>query len=54
MDGPQDLSGRFGKQRTILSLPGIETRFLGRPARSLAIISTELPRLRAIAVSGVV
>jgi len=37
-------SARFGVNTDLLLLPGIERRFLGRPARRLSTISTEPSR----------
>jgi hypothetical protein len=42
--GRQSQSGGFGGDINILPLPGIEPRFLDRPARSLIIVPTALPR----------
>jgi len=41
----QSCSGRFGTEKPPLSLPGIEGRLLGRPARRLVSTVTELVRL---------
>ena len=38
---PQSRSGRFGEEIHILSLPGIEPRFLGCPSRNLIITPAE-------------
>jgi hypothetical protein len=38
--------GRCGGEENLLTEPGIETRFLSSPARSLNAIPTALPRLR--------
>jgi hypothetical protein len=43
--GPLRQSGHFGGEKNLLSLPGIKPRFLGRPARGLVCIQTELARL---------
>jgi hypothetical protein len=40
--GPRSWSGRYREEKNLLPLPGIGPRFLGRPARSLIAISTEL------------
>jgi hypothetical protein len=42
---PERRSGRYGEGKSLLSLRGLELRFLGRPARSLVAIPTELSRL---------
>jgi hypothetical protein len=42
MGGTQIRSGYFGDEN-LLSLPGIATRLLGRTARILVTIPTELP-----------
>jgi hypothetical protein len=39
---PQGRSGHCGVQRNLLTLPSIEPRSLGRPARSPVAIQTEL------------
>jgi hypothetical protein len=41
----QAWSKRYMGDKNLLSLPGIEPRHLGRPARGLVAISTELSRL---------
>jgi hypothetical protein len=45
LGGPQKRSGRYGEENNPLPLPGIEPRFLGRPAHSLVTIPTALPQL---------
>ena len=50
MCGPQSVwvpgpDWRFGEEKNILSLSGIESQFLGRPVRSLVTILTEVPQL---------
>jgi hypothetical protein len=45
LDGPQSPPGRYGDVKNLLPLQGIEPLLLGRPARSLAVIPTELSRL---------
>jgi hypothetical protein len=42
---PQSLSGRYAEEKNLFPLPGIESRFLGRPARSLVATPIELSRL---------
>jgi hypothetical protein len=42
---PQDLYGYYGEEKNLLPLPEIEPRFLGRPARSLVDVPTELSPL---------
>jgi hypothetical protein len=39
---PQSRSGRYGEDRNLLPLPGIEPEVFGRPARSIVTILTEL------------
>ena len=41
--GPWGRSRRLGEKKDFLFLPSIKTRSLGRPARSLVTIPTELP-----------
>jgi hypothetical protein len=41
---PQSWAGRYGEGKNLLPLPGIKPRLLGRPARSLVAIPTELSR----------
>ena len=41
-------SGRFGIQINLLTLPGMEPRFIGRPALCQVAIPTELSRIRCI------
>jgi hypothetical protein len=43
--GPKSPSGHFGEEKNLLSLLEIETRFLGRPGRTLVTIPTELYKL---------
>jgi hypothetical protein len=43
LGGSQNRSGRYRVEKNLFPLPGIETRFLGRPACSLVAIPTELP-----------
>jgi len=44
--GPQNMCGSSGKEiMNLLTLPGMEPRFLGRPARDLVSILTTLPRV---------
>jgi hypothetical protein len=44
--GPlQDQYGRFGEQKSVFLLPGLELGFLGRPVRNLPTMPTELSRL---------
>jgi hypothetical protein len=43
--GPQSRCRRYGEEKHLLLLPGIEPRLLGRPARCLIAISTQLSRL---------
>jgi hypothetical protein len=38
----------LGEEKNLLPLPGIETRFLGCPARSVVTITTTLSRLYSI------
>jgi hypothetical protein len=40
MGGPQSRSGLCGEENNLLPLPGIKTRLLGHPARSLVSILT--------------
>jgi hypothetical protein len=47
MSGPQSKCGCYGGEKTLLSLAGIEPRYLGRPASKLVAISTQLSRLHA-------
>ena len=42
LGGPQSRSRRFGEVHSFFSLPGIELRYLGRPARNLVSIPIEL------------
>jgi hypothetical protein len=42
--GPESWRGCLGKEKKSLSLPGVELRFLGRPACSLVVMPTELSR----------
>jgi hypothetical protein len=44
--GPQSRSGRYGEDKNLSSLPGLEPRLLGLPACSLFAIPNELSRLR--------
>jgi hypothetical protein len=37
LDGSKGQSGRFGEETNLLLLPGLETRFLGRPIHNLVI-----------------
>ena len=52
LGGHQTLCGRFGEQKTILEIPGIETRTLGRPGLSLITIPTELSVLFYDVIGG--
>ena len=45
---PQTPSKLFGGEETLLLLPGIELRFLGRPARQLVAILSGLSQLHAL------
>jgi hypothetical protein len=45
LGGPQRRSGHYGEEENLLPTTGIEPRFLGRPARRLVTMSTELSRL---------
>ena len=45
LGGSECRAGRFGAEEKMLPLPGSEKKFLGCPARRLAIISTELSTL---------
>jgi hypothetical protein len=40
----QSRSGHYGEGENLLPLPGIETQLLGRPARSVIAVPTELSR----------
>jgi hypothetical protein len=40
--GPQSRDGRYGKEKSLLLLPGIDPRLLGSAARSPVAIPTEL------------
>jgi hypothetical protein len=42
MSGPPKRIGLYGECKNLLPLPGFEARFLGRPARNLAAVPTEL------------
>jgi hypothetical protein len=42
LGGPQSWSGRYKEENNLLPIPGIKSRLLGRPARSLVPIPTEL------------
>jgi hypothetical protein len=42
---PQILSSFFEEQKNLFPLPGIKSRFLGRPVYSLITILTELSKL---------
>lgn len=42
LGGPQRWSGHFVEEKNLLSLPGIEPRFLVRPARNLVTVPTML------------
>jgi hypothetical protein len=42
LDGPQNRSGPYGKEKNLLPFEGIDQRFLGHPAHNLAAIPTEL------------
>jgi len=44
LDGPPRLSERFREEKDLFPLSGIEERFLGRHAQSLATTATELSR----------
>jgi hypothetical protein len=46
MSGPQSRSGRFGEEKNLLALPGIEPRFFGRQTSSLVTIPTALSGLQ--------
>jgi hypothetical protein len=46
LDGPQGRSGHFAKQKDLLHLPGVESRFLGCPSRRLLTLRTVLPGRR--------
>jgi hypothetical protein len=48
---PHRWSARFGEDKNILPLSGIEPRFLGRPARSVVTIPSTLFRLSIISVT---
>jgi hypothetical protein len=45
MGGLQSQTGRCGEEKILLHLPGIEPRFLGRLARNVVAIPTELSRV---------
>jgi hypothetical protein len=47
-------SGPNGEARNILLLPGIELRLLGRSARSLVTIPTEISRLEKLDIEGLI
>lgn len=38
LGGAQSRSERYGEDRNLLSMPGMEPRFLDRPGRSLVVI----------------
>jgi hypothetical protein len=42
LGGPQILSGRYGEEKNLFPIPAIKPRFLGRPARNVVVIPTEL------------
>jgi len=44
LDGPPRLSERFREEKDLFPLPGIEARFLGPHAQSIANTATELYR----------
>jgi hypothetical protein len=39
LSGPQSRSGHHGREKNLLPLPGIESRYLSHPSHILAIIS---------------
>jgi hypothetical protein len=43
--GHQTRSGRYGEEKNLFPLPGIEPQLVGRPAHSLVAVPTELFRL---------
>jgi hypothetical protein len=45
LGGSQSLYGGCGEDKNLFQLPGIKPQFLGRPARNIVAISTELSRL---------
>jgi hypothetical protein len=45
LGGPLSWSRYYGEEEILLSLTGIEPRFLGHPASILVAITTELSRL---------
>jgi hypothetical protein len=48
LGGAQSRSRRYGEDKNLLPMPGIETRFLDRRARILVPILTELSRHQTI------
>jgi hypothetical protein len=44
LGGPQSRSGRYGEEKNPFPVPGIDSRYLGRPCLSLVTIPTELSR----------
>jgi hypothetical protein len=42
LGGPRSRTGSYGEEKNLLPLLGIEPRLLGRPARSLVVIQTQL------------
>lgn len=45
LSGPHSRCGQFRTKTNLLPLPGIESQFLDRPLRSLAITTTTIYRL---------
>ena len=46
LGGPQSRSGRYGQDKNLSTLPGLELQFLHHPAPNLVTILTELSRIR--------
>jgi hypothetical protein len=46
LGGLQSRSGRFGEEKNCFPLPGIESLYLGSPARSSVAVPSELSQLR--------
>jgi hypothetical protein len=51
---PQSQAGHYGREKNLLSCPGIKHKLLGHPAHSLVIIPTELSWLAACDLFSVV
>jgi hypothetical protein len=45
LGGPQSRYERYGEDKNLFPLQGIETQFLGRPGRSLVTIPNKFSRL---------